>query len=86
MRLAAGKAGLYTRNGNDWMAKLCALAKEFGRLGVARDHLSFGTADPWADYWTTKQPLPRWPGKPSRRRASVQLLHQLFLALGHLLA
>ena len=28
---------------------------------TARDHLSFETADPWADYWTTRQTLPRWP-------------------------
>ncbi|MCE4538662.1 DNA ligase D [Pelomonas sp. P7] len=30
---------------------------------TARDHLSFESADPWADYWTTRQALPRWPGK-----------------------
>jgi bifunctional non-homologous end joining protein LigD len=30
---------------------------------TARDHLSFQRADPWADYWTSHQALPRWPKK-----------------------
>ena len=26
-------------------------------ITTAREHLSFQSVDPWADYWTTRQPL-----------------------------
>jgi bifunctional non-homologous end joining protein LigD len=28
-------------------------------VATAREHLSFQKADPWADYWSTRQPLAR---------------------------
>jgi bifunctional non-homologous end joining protein LigD len=26
-------------------------------IATAREHLSFQSEDPWADYWSTRQPL-----------------------------
>jgi len=54
---ARARAGLGVSMPVDWddLPKLKSGAQ--WTIATAREHLSFQTTDPWADYWTTRQPL-----------------------------